>query len=80
MNVTFDETPPSIVSDYRPHGGTLVGFLLRRHLARTITEAQIVLLVIALVIFVVAGVLIVRSLRDDTIDTRRNFVPALPTR
>lgn len=80
MTVTFDETPPSVVSDYRPQGGTLVGFLLRHHMARTITEAQIILLVVALALFIVAGILIVRSLRDDTIDTRRNFEDALPTR
>lgn len=80
MNVTFDEAPIAVVTnDPRGRSG-LVGFLLRHHIVRTLAQAQVLLLVLAIVIFILAGMLGRASMRGDTIDTRKNFVPAVLAR
>lgn len=76
MSVTFDETPLAIVSDHHTPRG-LAGMLVRHHVVGTLTQAQTVLLVIALLIFTTAGVLGRAAMKGDTIDTRKNFVPAV---
>lgn len=78
--VIFDEGPRRVATaDFSRERG-IIGFLLRHRLATTLAQAQITLLVVALVLFILAGTLAIKSLQSDTIDTRRNFVPALPIR
>ncbi len=78
MNVTFEESSLSVPSHSLARSG-LIGFLMRNHIARTVSQAQIILLALALVFFVLTGMLLKTSTASETIDTSRNFIPAVPS-
>jgi hypothetical protein len=78
MPVTFDETPLAVVNDHHTPGG-LAGMLIRHHIVATLSQAQMVLIIIALLILSAAGIFGRTALKGDTIDTRKNFVPAVST-
>lgn len=77
--VTFDESPASIVEDYRADRRGLTGFLMRHKIVRTLAQAQMLIVILSLVIFIGAGALIRSSVRGGTIDTAKNLVPAIPS-
>ncbi|MBP9771469.1 MAG: hypothetical protein KBD16_00890 [Candidatus Pacebacteria bacterium] len=76
MNVTFEESPLS--SPSRARSG-MIGFLMRNRIVTTVSQAQILLLALAVVIFVFSGMLLKASIATETIDTSRNFIPAVPS-
>jgi hypothetical protein len=80
MNVTFEESPFSATTATHAQSGKLIGFLLRHHVVKTVSQAQALLLLLALTIFIVSGLLARTNFKDATIDTRKNFVPAIPER
>jgi hypothetical protein len=80
MNVTFEEPALSVVSDYRAHGRGLTGFLLRHRVVKTLSQARVVLLTLSIVMLVAAGFFGRVGMKGGEVDTRKHFVPAIPTR
>ena len=75
MNVTFEEQGP--IARTPSSGRGIAAWMVRKHIADTVSHAQTVILV-GVVIILAAAVLIGRSaLSKSEIDTHKNFVPAV---
>lgn len=79
-NVTFDEGPMPTISGGSVRYGGAVGFLMRHRIVRTVSQAQLLLLAIACIIFISAVFLGRASTKGAEVDPAKNLIPAVSSR
>ena len=75
MNVVFEEQAPIAHSASSPRG--IVAWMLRNNIANTASHAQTILLVLVVILLAISLLLAKSAISQDTIDPRKNFVPAV---
>jgi hypothetical protein len=77
-NVIFDESPVSI-SQSRTTTGGMTGFLVRHKIAQTVGQAQAILIVFSIIMFVATFILIRMNVTTSVVQTDKGLAPAGPS-
>lgn len=75
MNVVFEEQGP--VARTPSSGRGIAAWMIRNHIADTVSHAQTIILVGVIIILAVSVLIGKSALSKDAIDTHKNFVPAV---
>lgn len=75
MNVVFEEQSP--VARTPSSGRGIAAWMVRNHIADSISRAQTMLLIVTIIVLAVATFIGHSALSKDAIDTHKNFVPAV---
>ncbi|MEK7579457.1 MAG: hypothetical protein AAB460_02940 [Patescibacteria group bacterium] len=75
MNVVFEEEKISPISPL-PQGG-FVGWLIRNNVVHTPAQGQLIAIILVIALFIAAITISVVGRNTDSVDTQKNFVPAV---
>ncbi len=76
MNVTFEEQGPIARSPIQNTRG-IIGWMLKNNIVKTVSQAQTVLIIGALILFFSAFFIGTSAISKEEVDPHKNFLPAV---